>query len=443
MERDITQRLLAWKIKKKRHPLIIKGARQVGKTYSLKAFGAEHFSRWHYVNFEEDVKLQKIFKEELNPGRILSELSFHIDTSIDTDNDLIIFDEIQTCPRALTSLKYFSENMPQLAICCAGSLLGLHFGISSFPVGKVDFLDMYPMSFPEFLAGIGETRAHEYLMNFRLDTQLPEIVHSKLWGLLKTYFITGGLPEVVEIYRENKGDQFQALQLVREKQDNLILSYEADMARHSGKQNSMHLSRVWRNIPAQLAREQDGSAPKFKFKDVIPEIKGYSRLSGIIDWLRTAGIVIKSYIIDRGQLPFSAFQKENVFKLYLFDIGILGAISRLQPKTILDYDFGTYKGYFAENFAAQEFLCAGENELYSWREVTSEVEFLREVDGGIVPVEIKSGWVTKAKSLQVYADKYGPDYRVVMSARPLKIDKGNKRHGYPLYLASRFPLPRD
>lgn len=205
----------------------------------------------------------------------------------------------------------------------------------------------------------------------------------------------------------------------------------------------MHINRVWRNIPAQLAREQDGTAPKFKFKDVIPGIKGYSRLSGIIDWLLTAGIVIKSYIIDKGQLPFSAFKKENVFKLYLFDIGILGAISRLQPRTILDYDFGTYKGYFAENFAAQEFLCAGEKELYSWREVTSEVEFLREVEGGIVPVEIKSGWVTKAKSLQVYAGKYNPEYRVVMSAKSLKIDKENKRHGYPLYLASRFPLPRD
>ncbi|NIM18356.1 MAG: AAA family ATPase [Candidatus Aminicenantes bacterium] len=441
MKRNITEKLKAWKEKKNRHPLILKGVRQAGKTYILKEFGQTFFPHYHYVNFEEDKQAGKIFQQDLNPKRILDELSFYLDSAIDIKNDLVIFDEIQSCPPALTSLKYFSEKLPQLALCSAGSLLGLYFGLSSFPVGNVDFLEMYPMSFEEFLSGIEETRSYDYLKNCRLDTQIPEIVHSRLWELLKVYFITGGLPEVVTIYHENKHDLYKALQLVRDKQNTLILGYEADMAKHSGKQNSMHINRLWRNIPSQLAREQNGSAPKFKFKDVIPGVKGYERLSGIIDWLMTAGLIIKAHIIDKALPPLSAFKEENAFKLYFFDVGILGAVSQLSPKTILDYDYGTYQGYFAENVAAQEFICSGIDELFCWREVTSEVEFLREIEGNVFPIEIKSGWVTKAKSLNVFAQKYSPEYRIVMSARNLKINVERKIHYYPLYLASRFPLP--
>jgi predicted AAA+ superfamily ATPase len=443
MKRNITGQLKAWKVKKNRYPLILKGVRQSGKTYILKEFGQTFFPNYHYVNFEEDKQAGKIFQQDLNPKRILDELSFYLDSAIDIEDDLVIFDEIQACPSALTSLKYFAEKLPQLALCSAGSLLGLYFGLSSFPVGNVDFLEMYPMSFEEFLSGIQESRSYEYLKNCRLDTQIPDIVHSRLWELLKIYFITGGLPEVVRIYHENKHDLYRALQLVRDKQNTLILGYEADMAKHSGKQNSMHINRLWRNIPSQLAREQNGSAPKFKFKEVIPGVKGYERLSGIIDWLMTAGLIIKVHFIEKALPPLSAFKEENAFKLYFFDVGILGAVSQLSPKTILDYDYGTYKGYFAENFAAQEFICSGIDELFCWREVTSEVEFLRQIEGKVFPIEIKSGWVTKSKSLSVFAGKYSPEYRVVMSARNLKINAERKIHYYPLYLASRFPLPGE
>ncbi len=164
-------------------------------------------------------------------------------------------------------------------------------------------------------------------------------------------------------------------------------------------------------------------------------------MSGTIDWLITAGLILKAHIIEKVLLPLSAFKQENAFKLYFFDVGILGAVSRLSPKTVLDYDYGTYKGYFAENFAAQEFICSGIDELYCWREVTSEVEFIREIQGKIFPVEIKSGWVTKAKSLNVFAQKYSPGYRVIMSARNLKINVDRKLHYYPLYVASRVPFP--
>ncbi len=441
MKRSITDKIIAWKNKKNRHPLIIKGVRQVGKTYTIKVFGQKYFSNYHYINFEEDEQVGKIFAPDLNPERILNELNFYLNSTIDIKNDLVIFDEIQNCPRALTSLKYFDEKFPGLALCSAGSLLGLYLDTSSFPVGKVDFLPMYPMSFQEFLLGIEETRSYDYLENCKLETNIPEIVHARLWELLKIYFITGGLPEVVWLYNENKHDLYKSLQLVRDKQNILILGYEADMAKHSGKQNSMHINRLWRNIPQQLAREQNGSAPKFKFKDVIPGIRGYERLAGIIDWLDTAGLIIKTFIINTARIPLSAYKEENFFKLYFFDIGILGAISKLSPKSILDYDYGTYKGYFAENYVAQEFLCSGIDALFCWREGSSEVEFLREIDGKIFPIEIKSGWVTRAKSLDVFSGKYSPDYRVIMGARGLNIDIKRNVHRYPLYLASRFPLP--
>jgi predicted AAA+ superfamily ATPase len=440
MKRNVTSQLLKWKNNKTRPPLIIKGARQVGKTYILKEFGNEHFPHCHYINFEESESLGKIFKDDLVPHRILKELSFYLNSPINPGEDLLIFDEIQHCPRALTSLKYFCEEIPGLAICCAGSLLGLQFGTSSFPVGKVDFLNMYPMTFPEFLQGIDEENARNFIIHCNRKSPIPAIVHSRLWELLKIYFVTGGLPGVVDIFNRHKDDLYNALNLVREKQNNLILAYEADMAKHSGKLNSMHINRLWRNIPAQLGRNQDGSASKFKFKDVIPGIKGYARLESIIDWLHTAGLIIKTFIIAKAQLPFSAFKNETFFKLYLFDTGILGALSKLSPKTIIDYDYGTYKGYFAENFAAQEFTAAGSDELYSWKEITSEVEFLRETDNGIIPIEIKSGWVTQAKSLKVFADKYAPSYRVIMSAGEMAVDPVRKIHRYPLYLASSMEL---
>lgn len=441
MERDISRQLAVWKERKPRNPLMVTGARQVGKTYILKAFGQQCFPHYHYFNFEEDDQVKKIFTPDLKPRRILDELSFYVNAPIDSANDLLIFDEIQHCPRALTSLKYFAEDVPELAICCAGSLLGIFFGESSFPVGKADFLSLYPLSFGEFLSGIGESNAYDYFSKCTLNAQIPEIVHARLWELWKVYLVSGGLPAVVNVYRDHKDDLFTAVRLVREKQQNLILAYEADMARHSGKQNSMHINRLWRSIPSQLAREQDGSASKFKFKEVIPGIKGFERLSGIIDWLLTAGLVIKTHIVNSGHLPFTAYAQDNFFKLYFFDIGILGAISGLSPRTILNYDYGSYKGYMAENFAAQEFLCAGANDLFAWREGKAEVEFLREVESKVVPIEIKSGWVSQSKSLNVFAHKYAPPCRVIMSARNLHIDAKNRLHRYPLYLAARFPLP--
>ena len=436
MRRDIWNKLIGWKNKKDRKPLILKGARQVGKTYILQAFGKEHFSQVHYLNFEKYKQLGKIFEEDLIPQNILRDLSFYLSASINIKNDLVIFDEIQNIPRALNSLKYFQEELPELAICSAGSLLGIHMSDESFPVGKVEFLNMYPMSFEEFLRGVGDVKLYEFIQSHKKSEVIPEIIHSRLWEHLKIYFVVGGLPEIVKTFIEYKDDLFVALQKVRETQNNLLLTYIADIAKHSGKQNSMHIERLWRNVPAQLAREHDGSAGKFKFKGIVPGVKRYSQLVGSIDWLVSAGLIIKVRIVNNGQIPFSAYTTENFFKLYVFDVGLLGALSELPPKAIIEYEYGSYKGYFAENFVAQSFISSGVKELYCWKERTAEVEFLREIDGDVLPVEIKSGWVTQAKSLKVFVQKYQPKYSIIFSANNLTLDLVNNVYRYPLYLAS-------
>ena len=445
MRRSIWKQLEHWKNKPNRKPLILKGARQVGKTYILKAFGEALFDGVHYLNFEKQERLSALFSGDLDPREILKNLSFHLDADI-RENDLLIFDEIQNTPRALNSLKYFQEEMPQLHLCAAGSLLGLQLCDSSFPVGKVEFLNIYPMSFREFLSATGEKRSYNILAEFddeKLDGKkpLPPLIHEHLWQQLKLYFVVGGLPEVVKLYASLKEKPFLSLKEARKLQEDLINAYLADMAKHSGKQNSMHLERLWRNIPSQLARELNGSTPKFTFKDIIPGLRRYSQLAGALDWLKTASLIIQVQIANRGLLPFSAYTAQNLFKAYLFDVGLLGALSDLPPKTILDYDYGSYKGYFAENFVAQEISCATSKPLHSWKESRSEVEFLLEIDGEIVPVEVKSGRATKARSLKAFVEKYSSKLGIIMSAENIEI--GTHTHRYPLYLAEKIPQILD
>lgn len=435
MYRKIIKHLRDWKDKPGRKPLILRGARQVGKTWILKHFGEIAFDKVHYINFEEDDSLCQFFENDLKPDRIIRDLSFFVNTSIQPKADLIIFDEIQECPRALTSLKYFCEQRSDVSICAAGSLLGIKLGDSSFPVGKVEEMQMFPMNFEEFLQASGEDRSISYLNASKNSGNIPELVHRHLWDQLKIYFIVGGLPEAIQSYLNVKDDLFIALQGVRKIQQNLINAYIADIAKHSGKENAMHIERIWRNIPAQLAREQDGAIPKFKFKGVIPGINAYSRMAGAIDWLISSGLILKIPIVNTARIPFSAYTTENRFKLCLFDCGILGALSHLSPASILKYDYGSYKGYFAENFIAQEFICAGMENLYSWKENTAEIEFLMEKNGSILPVEVKSGWITQAKSLKVFDNKYHPEYKIIMSANNLKMNNQNQTLYCPLYNA--------
>lgn len=439
MKRKIMNRLLEWKQEEQRKPLLLKGVRQVGKTYLLKEFGRLHFPQYHYFNFEKEPHLAKIFEPDLVPQRILNELSFHLGRPIKVGEDFVVFDEIQEVPKALTSLKYFQEECPKLHLCGAGSLLGLHLNSGSFPVGKVTFETLRPMSFEEFLVANND-KSLPILQQLTSKDKIPEIVHEHLWEELKRYFVVGGLPEVVATYCENKDRLFEAFSLVRKKQDDLLNSYYADIAKHSGKVNAMHIDRVFRSVPAQLSQVQEGSVARFKFRGVVPGVTHYDRLASAIDWLEATGLVIKVHIVNTGHFPFKGYVKENLFKLLLFDVGILGHMSGLPPKVILDSDYGSYKGYFAENFVAQELMGYGREHLFSWQEQKAEVEFLVDILGEVIPIEVKSGSIVKAKSLKIFSDKYQPLYQVIFSGRSFDIEPGKNVHYYPLYLAGRFPI---
>ncbi len=429
--------LKVWKDAPKRKPLILRGVRQTGKSYLLEQFGRECFRQCHTINFEKAAWAQSLFSDNLDPKYIINELRFALKADIDVAHDLVIFDEIQACPKALTSLKYFCEDMPQLALCCAGSLLGLHLNESSYPVGKVDMMHLHPMTFSEFLAGIGDHHTSDYFNNITLNTKISEPMHNRLWERLKHYFITGGLPEVVTIFAESQEDLYSATKNVRHKQEELINAYYADIAKHAGKVNAMHIDRTWHTIPNQLAINQDNTAARFRFKGIIPNIDRYSQLVNVLDWLNSAELVTKIPIVETVQIPLNAYTKENIFKLFMFDVGILGSMSELAPKTLMDYNFGTYKGYFAENFVAQQLIAGDTSKLHSWQTHRNEIEFLINIDDDIIPVEVKSGIITRAKSLAKYIDNYHPKKSVILSGNTLCENQDSTIYHLPLYLAEK------
>lgn len=440
MKRTLYNKLLEWKHLPSRKPLLLKGARQVGKTYLLQEFGRNEFQNTFYLNFEKDKILNKIFSFDLDPRRIINEISLHFKKKFNIEHDLLIFDEIQACSDALTSLKYFCEDLPSAYITCAGSLLGVYLSPVSYPVGKVDKLYMYPMSFGEFLLGSGDEEASFFLDGLTLKSDISDYMHQYLWERLKYYFIVGGLPEVVALYVRHRDEPIIAFEQARQKQRDLIEDYNTDIAKHSGKVNAMQIKRIWQSVPEQLASTQDASAKKFKFRDSVKRIDRYSKLADAIDWLENAGLIIKIHIVSESQLPLKSHKKENSFKLVLFDVGILGAMCDLDPVTILAQDYGSYKGYFAENYVAQALAYSDTQDLYCWEGRTAEIEFIRQLHGALIPYEVKSGWVTQSKSLKVYLEKYHPEYRVILSAKRMMVDTTHRIHHYPLYLACYLPL---
>ncbi len=438
MERLIYKNLLNWKKDQNRQPLLLKGARQVGKSYILKAFGEREFKNYYFFNFEKDKKIISIFEPDLQPERIIRELSISIGKNIDVHNDLIIFDEIQECPKAITSLKYFSENMPELAVCCAGSLIGVMLSSESFPVGKVEFLNLFPMNFEEFLMALNDDMSLELLNNLIDEKKQSKVSHDRLWKRLKEYFVIGGMPGAVSIYVSNRDNMTDVFNYIRKIQDGIINSYNKDFAKHSGKTNSMHIVSVFSDVPMQLSRNMDGSVKRYRFKGAIPNKKSFIELQGPIEWLVQAGLVIKVKTCNRAELPLKAFCKNNIFKLFIFDVGLLGAMLEIPIKSIISEDYGITKGYFAENFVVQELMSAGLSNIYSWTERNSEIEFLKVIDGEIVPIEVKSGKRTQAKSLAQYIKKYKPGWAIKMSAEPLEIMGDGIIHKYPLYLAGKI-----
>ena len=424
--------------------LILRGARQVGKTWLLREFGEKNFRVVHTLNFEKLAGISKVFAEDLSPRVIIAGLELMLKREIDPENDLIIFDEIQAVPRALTSLKYFAEEFPNYHIAAAGSLLGLHLNPASFPVGKVEMVDLFPMSFQEFLDGIGEQKLVSVLRKLSheplpCNCEIPQVSHELLWEQFKNYLVVGGMPEVVSVFaKQREKSLFSAFTSVRSKQKQLIDAYFSDIAKHSGKVNAMHIERVLRSVPAQMASGVDTQLPKYVFKDVIPGVRGYERMAAAIDWLQKAGLIVRLPIVNSGELPFLAHSSENFFKLALFDVGILGALAALPPQAILDYDFGSYKGYFVENFVLQQFIASGLDNLACWREGDSEVEFLAvSRSGAAIPIEVKAGLQTKAKSLGVFRQRYAPPYAILLSGVLGRREQAGV-YRWPIYTAGLF-----
>jgi len=436
MKRIITEQLMAWKQSQTRKPLILKGARQVGKTYVLKAFGRDAFRQTHYVNFEEDERLEQIFQPDLSPDRILERLQLFFNNRIDRREDLIIFDEIQRCPRALTSLKYFCEDAPDVTLCAAGSLLGVLMSTDAFPVGKVSLLNLAPLSFSEFLRGIGEDMLTDELERHDIDKPFSPIAHERLWEFWKIYIVVGGMPEAVNSFRSAPLNRFDGFMAARTAQRDLIETYVADIAKHSGKLNALNVERLWRNVPVQLARALNGTSEKFKFREAIPGLRGYERLVGPLDWLAGAQLIVRVPILETIATPLSSVEKENAFKLYVADTGVLTALSRIAPDVIMTYGFGSYQGYVAENYTAQAFRVMKATPLYAWQGRTSEVEFLLETAKGVIPVEVKSGSITQSKSLSVYEQRHHPLASYVLSAR--NSGSVGTRHYVPLYAAEQL-----
>ena len=435
MKRFFEAILCQWRNSSPRKPLLLQGARQVGKTWLLKMFGQNYFDDFILLDFAEDPKLSGFFQADLKPDRILTDLSVYLGRDIFLDHTLLIFDEVQHCPQALTSLKYFHEAYPEAYICASGSLLGLGLSQADFPVGKVRREWLRPMSFCEFLEALDETRLIQTLRSAaRERAAISPPIHNQAFALLKEYLITGGMPEVVETYRNRRDTRVAAFKAARTLQRELAESYLDDIAKHSGPLKAVRIAALFNSIPVQLAREHKGIR-KFLFKEVLPGRSTYELLEGPLEWLIRAGLVHRVPICRTVRSPLGVYAERSSFMLYLFDVGILGAMLHLDPALIHQYDFGQFKGFLAENLVLTELICAGEESIYSWRGTTAEIEFLLEKGADIVPVEVKSGLNTKAKSLQAYRSKYAPAISLLFSALGVnRLDDG-LLHA-PLYLAA-------
>lgn len=431
MERDIYTALKTWKTSKHRKPLVLEGARQVGKTHALRTWGARDYPNVAYFNFEQDPSLAAFFDGTLDPKALLTHLQLHSGLTIEPASTLIIFDEVQICPRALNSLKYFCEEAGEYHIAAAESLLGVKTsGSAGFPVGKVQFLSMYPLSFFEFLSAIDKADLRDYLEKYTTFDPLPEPLHNKLIRLLKFYLYIGGMPEAVARYAESgKLDDIRTIQL------DILSAYERDFAKHAPKSQIMKIMTVWQQVPQQLAKENK----KFIFSAIRESARGRD-YEEAIQWLSDAGLIYKCLHITAPRLPLAAAANQNIFKLLMLDVGLLGASSQLPAKAITEGNqlFIEFKGALIENFVAQELVAARGSALYYWSsQGSAEVDYLIQDEHDVLPLEVKSGKTSRKKSLLVYGDKYGAS---LARCSPMNLKRDGRITNYPLYLASRFPM---
>lgn len=427
MKRKITDRLIAWKNQLKgRMPLLVYGARQVGKTHILREFGRRYYKNVAYVNLETNQTVSSYFSENIEPERIIRFLETEVRERIIPGETLIIFDEVQTCERALTSLKYFNEKTPEYHVVCAGSLLGVAINREqySFPVGNVDSMTLFSLDFEEFLWAVNEERlCEEIKQSFQNNEALPSALHEKALDLYKIYLIIGGMPRAVLTYAESS-----SLLTVPDVQNKIINDYIADMAKYASNAESVKIRAVYNSIPVQLAKENR----KFQYK--LAQRGGTATIFGAaIDWLHFAGVVLKCGRVEYGLMPISVYSDLASFKLYMSDVGLLTMKSGISQQTILaagEID-NTFLGAISENYVAQAFA-AKHYGLYYWTtEGKAELDFVLQKGGDIIAVEVKTGTRTKSKSLAMFAEKYKPAYSLRISSRNFGFENSIK--SVPLY----------
>lgn len=424
MERYAIKQLIDWKNKKNHKPLIIQGARQVGKTWLMQEFGKKYYEQVAYINFDVDMKSREIFNIDYDTERLIMDIGLVTKTKINPENTLIILDEIQECPRALTSLKYFQENAPQYDIIVAGSLLGVacHEG-TGFPVGKVSFMNLYPLSFEEFLLAMGEERFVE-LLN-KKDFKTIKLFNNKYEKLLKQYCYIGGMPEIVQDFVENK--DFES---VRNLQKEILSAYEEDFTKHIPTNTVAKIRLLWKSIPAQLSKENK----KFIY-GAAKEGARARDFEAALSWLINSGLVYRVNKITKPDLPITAYEDFNSFKLFVLDVGLLGAMTNLQAETIIDGNriFEEFKGAIAEQYVLQQFKTIKDLPVFYWSNETSraEIDFVIQIKSDVVPVEVKAERNLQAKSLKVYMEKFKPNYAIRTSMADYK--KTDNLIDLPLY----------
>ncbi|MBO5368707.1 ATP-binding protein [Methanocorpusculum sp.] len=432
MKRQIEELLIHWKNDKFRQPLLIKGIRQCGKTWMLKEFGKNHYTNTIYLNFEGNKPLMDIFERDLNVGRIINEIEGIQGKQI-TEDTLLIFDEIQFCPAALTSLKYFSEEKPEIHIACAGSLLGVHLsymGTSlSYPVGKIREVTMYPLNFAEFLMANGEELLISRIQKLNPGEQIPKAYTEKLKDYYRDYLITGGMPAAVSRWIANRN--------IEEIEDTLRIildNYQVDFAKHAPIGDQAKILQIWNSIPVQLAKDNQ----KFIFSQVKTGARAKD-LEDALQWLIKAGLIYKITKGERPDMPLSQYADDSYFKIYVADVGLLRRMSSIPASALfsLEPQNAFMRGMLTENFVLTEFMSMKDMHPYFWRSKRgAEVEFLIQTGRTIFPVEVKAGENTRSKSLSEYRKTYSPKIAVRTSLVNLgeKTDEFGTQYSIPLYL---------
>lgn len=413
MYRVAIEKLFDWKNKKHRKPLIIEGARQVGKTWLMKEFGRQAYDDTVYINFDSNSRMAELFASDLDTDRLIMGLELYVGRKINPDNTLLIFDEVQEVPRALSSLKYFCENAPQYHIVCAGSLLGiaLHQG-TSFPVGKVDFLKLYPLSFSEFLMATDKERFAELLK--KQDYEMITSFKQTYIDALKQYYFVGGMPEAVQSFADNKD-----FNEVRAIQKRILTAYEQDFSKHAPNEIVPKIRMLWNSIPSQLAKENK----KFIYGLVRKGGRAKDYETAIM-WLSDCGLVHKVSRVNAAGIPLKAYEDLKAFKLFIVDVGLLGCMTGLRQRTLLDGNdlFVEFKGALTEQYVCQQLKTLDDMGVYYFTNDrgSCEVDFVLDTGEQIVPVEVKAEVNLKAKSLKTYSEKYSPELSVRTSMADYK-----------------------